>query len=119
MKAVVLAVLSLAAGLAMADPAVQAPMRDPWVPPAVRAAAEAAAPKRSTALSAAQLGESKLRANFDAADTTHSGRLTREQARAGGLGYIVNAFDRIDVAKQGSVSFDDVKRYLRSRGAAI
>jgi len=118
MKALLLAVLSLAALRALADPAVQAPLRDPWVPPAVRSAAQAQ-PERSKALNATAQGESKLRANFDAADTAHSGRLTREQARSGGLGYIANDFDKIDVAKRGSVSFDDVKRYLRSRGAAL
>jgi phosphatidylserine/phosphatidylglycerophosphate/cardiolipin synthase-like enzyme len=45
--------------------------------------------------------------------------LTREQARSAGLGYIVRHFDDIDRQRAGAVSFDDVKRFLRGRGAQL
>jgi hypothetical protein len=59
--------------------------------------------------------EALLRARFDAADLARSGTLTREQARASGLGYIADNFDAIDVAGAGAIRFDDVKRYLQNR----
>ena len=62
--------------------------------------------------------ERLLRASFDAADTAHRGTLTREEAQAGGFGWITNHFDAIDTQRAGRVSFDDVKRYYKSRGQA-
>jgi hypothetical protein len=92
--------------------------RDPWAPPQVRARAAAqpeAEPTRGAALQAQV--ERKLRAAFEAADRAGTGRITREQARAAGLGAVAEQFDRIDVQRRGSVSFEDYRRYLRSRGA--
>jgi hypothetical protein len=92
--------------------------RDPWVPPQVRAQAAAQAPAGPTRGAALQAQvERKLRAAFEAADRAGTGRITREQARAAGLGAVTEQFDRIDVQRRGSVSFEDFKRYLRSRGA--
>jgi len=92
----------------------QAPMCDPCVPPALRNGAPA--PQTEGAALQAQV-ERKLRQSFDAADVERTGTLTREQARAAGLGVVANNFDQIDTAKTGKVTFEDVKRYLRSRGA--
>jgi hypothetical protein len=92
--------------------------RDPWVPAEVRARAAAEprqAPTQGAAL-AAQV-ERKLRAQFAAADRQGRGRITREQARASGLGAIAEHFDEIDAQGRGSVSFDDYKRFLKQRGA--
>lgn len=92
--------------------------RDPWVPPAVRQQAAAQpqpAPTRGAALQAQV--EHKLRAAFAAADTAGTGRITREQARAAGLGAVAEAFDRIDSRRRGSISFDELQHYLRARGA--
>ena len=89
-------------------------MCDPCVPPALRNAAPA--PQTEGAALQAQV-ERKLRQSFDAADVERTGTLTREQARAAGLGVVANNFDQIDTAKTGKVTFEDVKRYLRSRGA--
>ena len=61
--------------------------------------------------------EGKLRRAFDAADTQHAGSITLEEARAAQLGYVVQNFGEIDVARTGRVTFEDVKRFLRSRGA--
>ena len=118
-----LAALVLAALAAMpasaapaGDAAVQTPLRDPWVPPALRRAASA--PQTEGAALRAQV-ERKLRASFDAADRSGSGTLTREQARAAGFGIVADNFDRIDSGRNGRVSFEDLKRYLRQRGARL
>jgi len=87
-------------------------LRDPWVPPAARLAASA--PETRGAALQAQ-AERKLRAAFEAADSQQRGSITREQARAAGLGFVAEHFDRIDGARRGRVSFEDVQRYWRSR----
>lgn len=94
----------------------ETPLRDPWVPPELRKPAAAPAPQGAALR--AQV-ERKLKAGFDAADTNRSGTLTREQARSAGLGLIVRHFDDIDRQRAGAVSFDDVKRFLRGRGAKL
>jgi len=118
------ATLALAIAAAMptaraADPpapaVIETPYRDPYVPPQSRPPQPPEA-KRGAALQAQAQGE--LAAAFAAADTAHKGTLTRDEARAGGLGYIANHFDDIDTAKRGAVSFDDVVRYLDARRAA-
>jgi hypothetical protein len=96
--------------------AAQRPLRDPWVPPESRQ--PPTAPATQGAALRAQV-ERKLKHDFDAADVTGTGTLTREQAQAAGLGYIAKHFDQIDRSKSGVVRFDDVKRYLRERGAQL
>jgi hypothetical protein len=95
---------------------IETPLRDPWVPPELRKAPSAPAPQGAALR--AQV-ERKLKAGFDAADVSHVGTVTRGQARAAGLGYIVKHFDEIDRQRAGAVSFDDVKRFLRTRGAQL
>ena len=90
------------------------PLRDPWVPPESRKPS-ATAPAEGAALRAQV--ERKLKQAFDAADVSHTGSLTRRQANAAGLGYVVRHFDEIDRAKTGAVRFEDVKRFLAARGA--
>jgi hypothetical protein len=90
--------------------------RDPWVPPELRKALPVP-PSRGASLDA-QVRQ-KLQASFDAADIGHTGALTREQARSGGFGFVANNFDRIDVERKGSVTFDDLLRYLRANGARL
>lgn len=109
----------LAGGALAGEGRAEVPMRDPWVPPAVRAAAAASASANETRGAAlhAQV-EKKLRASFEAADTQRSGSITREQAKAAGLGMIAGNFDQIDAGKTGRVSFEDVKRFLKKRGAS-
>ncbi len=63
--------------------------------------------------------ERKLRSAFEAADVNRTGSLSREQARAAGLGYIDQHFTEIDRRRSGTVTFDDVKRYLKSNGAKM
>ncbi|HMC15852.1 MAG TPA: EF-hand domain-containing protein [Albitalea sp.] len=107
---------SVQAQPAAPEPQIQAPLRDPWVPPQARQPSTTA-PTEGAALRA-QI-EAKLRAGFEAADTKRSGALTRDQARAAGLGIVADNFDRIDTQRRGRVSFDDLKRYLRSQGADL
>jgi hypothetical protein len=95
---------------------IETTIRDPWVPPALRTPAPTPAPQGAALR--AQV-ERKLRAGFDAADVSRVGTVTRGQARAAGLGYIVKHFDEIDRQRAGAVSFDDVKRFLRTRGAQL
>jgi len=90
------------------------PLRDPWVPPEARK--PVAAPPTEGAALRAQV-ERKLRQTFDAADVSHAGSLTRQQACAAGLGFVAQHFDEIDRQKSGVVRFDDVKRYMVERGA--
>jgi len=119
----VLAVVVLGAAAPARAATVQSPpatiettIRDPWVPPELRT------PPRSPAPQGAALRaevERKLKAGFDRADVDRSGTVTRDQARAAGLGYLVKHFDDIDRQRAGAVSFDDVKRFLRGRGAQL
>jgi hypothetical protein len=118
---------ALAGGEARAQPpaasGVGASHLDPGRPPL--AAREAAAAQRAARAHAlASTGPAldaevaaRLRESFDAADRAHAGTLTREQARAGGFGWLAQRFDAVDAAHAGKVSFADVQRYLRARGA--
>jgi hypothetical protein len=97
------------------------PFLDPGRPPeAAQQAAQAESRTRPASLGPTLDSEAMahLRASFDAADVAHRGTLSREEARAGGFGWIANHFDAIDTRRAGRVSFDDVRRYLGSRGAS-
>jgi hypothetical protein len=61
--------------------------------------------------------EQRLRAPFDAA--ARDGLLTRDEARAAGLGHVTANFDAIDRDGRGAIRFEDYKRFLRERGAAL
>jgi hypothetical protein len=110
--ACLLALAGLAPSLAHAapDPAVQ--RADPWLPPAARVRS-AEPPAAGAALEALALD--KLRRRFDAADAPRFGTLSRAQAARSGLGFVAEHFDRIDAAKSGHVSFEEVRRYLAGR----
>jgi len=97
------------------DATVEVPMRDPWVPPEVAKQARLTPP--SSGVELRQEVERKLHARFDAA--APSGTLTREEARAAGLGFIDRHFDAIDRRHAGRVSFEDYRRFLVERGAKL
>jgi len=114
---VVIVAAPVHAATAQSPPAtVETTIRDPWVPPELRTPAPT--PATQGAALRAQV-ERKLKTGFDRADVGRSGTVTRDQARAAGLGYIVKHFDDIDRQRAGAVSFDDVKRFLRGRGAQL
>ncbi|HEY2862936.1 MAG TPA: EF-hand domain-containing protein [Casimicrobiaceae bacterium] len=115
--ALVVAVPLSAQGAAQSPPAtIEVPMRDPWVPPELRNPTTRPASQGATLRGQV---ERKLKAGFDAADVNRTGTVTREQARAAGQGYIVKHFDEIDRQRAGAVTFDDVKNFLRGRGAQL
>ncbi len=106
--------------LAAATVAHAAPRLDPGKPPAAAQQAAQAEVRTRPASVGAKLdsdAERHLRASFEAADTAHRGTLSRDEAQAGGFGWIANHFDAIDTRRAGRVSFDDVKRYLNARSA--
>lgn len=102
--------LLAAAAAAQADPAVQ--RADPWLPPHARVPDGRPSPS-GAALQA--LAIDKLRRRFEAADAPGFGTLSRTQAERAGLGFIAAHFDRIDAAKSGHVSFEELRRYLADR----
>jgi hypothetical protein len=100
------------APLPSAPAAYDAAPRDPALPPH-------AIPRRKSAVETPTHGaalkaqvEHKLRQRFEAADLERRGSITREQARAAGLGLVVREFDRIDTARTGRITFDDFRRFL-------
>ena len=115
----VLVVSMIVALLAGATAARATPHLDPGKPPASAQQAARAETRTRPASVGATLdsdAERHLRASFEAADTAHRGTLSRDEARAGGFGWIANHFDAIDTKHAGRVSFDDVKRYLHPQG---
>ena len=60
----------------------------------------------------------KGRARFDAANTTHDGRLTPDQAQAAGWRAIVVHFQDIDSDHKGYVTWQDIRAWQQSRRAA-
>ena len=114
-------VVLASAFIAMPSHAQALQLRDPWVPDTVKSkrasAGEDQVATRGAALRAQV--EQKLRDAFDTADTEGRGSITREQARAAGLGKIVREFAEIDGTGTGRITFDDYRRHLRARGAAF
>ncbi len=86
----------------------------PSIPPELRGQAPSSTPAASGAALQKQ-ALSKLRKRFEEADLDASGKLTEEEARRAGLGFIAGNFAAIDQAKSGAVSFDDVSRFLEQR----
>ena len=71
----------------------------------------------STPQSTAHRGRMTMKQRFEAANTTHDGKLTKEQAQAGHMRSVVRDFDKIDTAKRGYVSYDEVRAYQAKRRA--
>jgi hypothetical protein len=59
-----------------------------------------------------------MQQRFDAANTTHDGKLTLDQAKAAKMTRIVANFDAIDTGKKGYVTTDDIRVYNRAQRAA-
>lgn len=93
---------------------VEVPMRDPWVPPELAKQARVEAPSTGAQLQAEV--DRKLRGRFEAA-AGPQGLLTRDAARAAGLGFIERHFEAIDRRHAGRVSYEDYSRFLRSLAA--
>ena len=91
------------------------PIRGPGIPQSTPIEGPLPPETRGDALRAQV--ERKLQATFAAADAEGRGSITREQARAASFGLVADNFDQIDSAGTGRVSFEDLKRFLRQRGA--
>ncbi len=57
-----------------------------------------------------------VEAHFAAANTTHDGHLTREQALQGDWTRVARHFDEIDTGHKGWVSVDEIHTYNKSHG---
>jgi hypothetical protein len=105
-----------AAALLLAVPALAQTSTTPATP-----APATAAPSTSTAPAPAAKKPSHrqtLQQRYDAANTTHDGKLTKDQAAAANWPYVVNNFAAIDKDKKGYVTTDDIRAYARARHAA-
>jgi carboxypeptidase C (cathepsin A) len=102
-------------GVEMPAATMEMPLHDPYVPPEVAKAAAARVPFEDLRVTVTR----KLKGSFDAADKSGTGTLTRAQAEAAGLGFVAANFDAIDRARRGSVTFEDLKQFLREQGAKL
>ncbi|MFM0567564.1 EF-hand domain-containing protein [Paraburkholderia caledonica] len=59
----------------------------------------------------------QLQTRFANANTTHDGKLTKEQAAAS-MPMVASHFDEIDTQKLGYVTLPEIEAYMRERGAA-
>ncbi|MGZ2747020.1 EF-hand domain-containing protein [Burkholderia stagnalis] len=59
----------------------------------------------------------QLQGRFASANTTHDGKLTREQAAAG-MPMVAQHFDEIDAQRNGYVTLAQLENFMRQRMAA-
>lgn len=59
----------------------------------------------------------QLQSRFAAANTTHDGKLTREQAQTG-MPRVAQHFDEIDTQHAGFVTLAQIEDFMRTRAAA-
>ncbi len=61
--------------------------------------------------------EQQLQARFSNANTTHDGKLTKDQAAAG-MPMVAKHFDEIDAQKAGYITLPQIEAFMQQRGAA-
>ncbi|WGS53799.1 EF-hand domain-containing protein [Paraburkholderia sp. D15] len=61
--------------------------------------------------------EQQLQTRFANANTTHDGKLTRDQAAAG-MPRVAQHFDEIDTQKAGYVTLPQIEAFMQQRAAA-
>ena len=112
------AVITLLLGLAVVPAFGQvAPPSQPGVPaPAVTPGAPGVGTRPS--LAQRQERQGRARARFEAANTTHDGKLTLDQAKAANMVRIVRNFDAIDAQHRGYVTMQDIAAYRRAQREA-
>jgi len=118
--------VSLAAALAvLAGPAAMAQQISPMTgttasPPTMApAAAPSAAPAApATAPVRVRRGRQTMQQRYEAANTTHDGKLTLEQARAGRMTRVVRNFDAIDSGRKGYVTLAEIHAFNKAKRAA-
>lgn len=88
------------------------PHPGPYLPPGQRQPSnEPAASGPALRMQALQ----KLKLRFEQADLDASGKLTLDEARKAGLGFVVQHFAEIDQAQHGAISFEQLQAYLVQR----
>ncbi|MFP4895337.1 EF-hand domain-containing protein [Paraburkholderia sp. EG304] len=78
--------------------------------------AQAAAPQGITPQRVERM-EQQLQMRFSTANTTHDGKLTRDQAAAG-MPMLARHFDEIDTQKAGYITLPQIEAFMQERGAA-
>lgn len=81
-------------------------------------AAPAATTPASPAPAATTHARRTMEERFTAANTTHDGKLTLEQAKAGHLRAVTRDFAMIDKSKRGYVTLDEIKAHQSEQRAA-
>lgn len=61
--------------------------------------------------------EQQLQTRFSNANTTHDGKLTKDQAAAG-MPMVAKHFDEIDAQKAGYITLPQIEAFMQQRGAA-
>ncbi len=92
------------------------PQRPTTAAPAT--AAPTASPAAPATATTPHHARKTLAERFADANTTHDGKLTLEQARAGRMRAVVRDFDQIDKTKRGYVTLDDIKSHQADQRAA-
>ena len=102
-------------------PALATPARPTTTAPATAAPA-ATTPAATTPATPAPAATTHARRNMDerftAANTTHDGKLTLEQAKAGHLRAVARDFAMIDKSKRGYVTLDEIKAHQSEQRAS-
>ncbi len=111
------AVLALLAVQAQAQTTTTTP--DTTTPPAAGAPAATPAPAPTTA-APKKMGSHRmtLQQRFDAANVSHDGQLTKDQATAAKWSYVTKNFTAMDKDKKGYVTMDDIHAFAQARHAA-
>ncbi len=104
----------LAALLLITSAAVAQPAPDGGQPPS----AEPPMQQQQMQPPPAQPQRMRMRDRFEAANTTHDGRLTADQAQAAGWRGIVRNFSQIDTDHKGYVTIQDIRAWGRARRQA-
>lgn len=107
----------LAAGLlaaAGAQAQSDSTLQGPSLPPALRSQGPSGTPPNSGEALRNE-AQQKLRRRFEEAELDGDGKLSEDEARRAGLGFIVANFAEIDSAKIGKVSFADVQKFMQQR----
>ncbi|WP_156876872.1 EF-hand domain-containing protein [Paludibacterium yongneupense] len=94
-----------------------AQLGDPYVPPRVRASARSLLSSPASTLSLQDRALGKLKKKFDEADIDNSGRVSQARAAQAGFGYLADHFAEIDIPRRGSISFEQLKTFMRAKGA--
>ena len=78
----------------------------------------APSPAGSAPTAPAQHRRKTMQERYDAANTSHDGKLTLEQAKAGNMVRVAEHFDAIDTSRKGYVTVADIRAYNHAQRMA-